>query len=247
MRSILLRANQRLSKKLRAWFPHARMNDEASGCVSAVRQYVNGTRRVVIDTGGGARCLFASVVPRNTWIIAVDVSPAELSLNKDVQETMVADVTNHIPVEDASADLVTSFYLVEHLRGTDRYVSEVARILRPGGALVCVFSNKCALFSLINRALPYKVSRSVLLALKGSDNHFPAFYENCSPRDFKALLRKHGLKIAAETYYHYQSSYFDWFAPLYLLSCTYEAIVSGLRAENLSAFSLIVATKPQSS
>jgi ubiquinone/menaquinone biosynthesis C-methylase UbiE len=212
--------------------------------VTAVQQCVDGGGRVVIDTGGGARCLFARVMPPNTRIIAVDVSGAELSLNKDVQATVVADVTRQIPVEDASADLVTSCFLLEHLHGTENYVSEAARILRPGGAFVCFFPNKYALFSLINRALPYRISRAVLRALKGSNNPFPALYENCSPRDFKALLRKHDLTVTTETYLYYQSGYFDWFAPLFLMSCLYEAIVSRLDAENLSAFSLIVATKP---
>src|SRR6266568_1929681 len=183
LRSVIY-ANRRLSSKLQAWFPHARVGPEVNSYISAIRRYVSGSGQVVIDTGGGARCLFAGVVPHNTRIISVDISRAELSLNK------------------------------------------------------------YALFSLINRFMPYRVSRAVLLTLKGSANHFPAFYESCSPREFKRLLRKHRLAVAAETYHYYQSDYFDWFAPLYLLSCLYEAIASSLGAENLSAFSLIVATKP---
>ncbi len=243
LRSVIY-ANRRLSSKLQAWFPHARVGPEVNSYISAIRRYVSGSGQVVIDTGGGARCLFAGVVPHNTRIISVDISRAELSLNKNVHETVVADVTSHIPVEDASADVVASCYLMEHLRGTDGYVSEAARVLKPGGAFICLFPNKYALFSLINRFMPYRVSRAVLLTLKGSANHFPAFYESCSPREFKRLLRKHRLAVAAETYHYYQSDYFDWFAPLYLLSCLYEAIASSLGAENLSAFSLIVATKP---
>jgi ubiquinone/menaquinone biosynthesis C-methylase UbiE len=243
MKSIL-QFNRRLSNSLKSWFPHARTN-VSNGYATAVQQCLDGKGRTVIDTGGGARCLFANMMPSDTRIIAVDLSREELSRNKDVQGAVVADVTKHIPIEDASADLVASCYLLEHLRGTDTYVSEAARILKPGGAFVIYFPNKYALFALINRALPYHISRFVLRVLKGSHNPFPAFYENCSPRQFKGLLRKHGLTVAAETYVYYQSVYFDWFAPLFLMSCIYEAIASRLGAENLSAFSLIVATKPQ--
>ncbi len=95
----IIRINRRLSNKLQGWSPHARMGGEAGSFISAVRQYVNGRGRVVVDTGGGKRCFFAGVVPPDTRIIAIDFSQAELSLDKDVQGTVVADVTAHIPLE----------------------------------------------------------------------------------------------------------------------------------------------------
>lgn len=41
-----------------------------------------------------------------------------------------------LPLEDAAADVVVSFYSLEHLYPLQPYLSEIARVLRPGGTLI---------------------------------------------------------------------------------------------------------------
>jgi SAM-dependent methyltransferase len=41
-----------------------------------------------------------------------------------------------LPFEDASVDIVLSFYSLEHLDPLDRYVAEMRRVLKPGGQMV---------------------------------------------------------------------------------------------------------------
>jgi protein-L-isoaspartate O-methyltransferase len=48
----------------------------------------------------------------------------------------------HIPVADASIDLVVSFETIEHLEAQERMLAEVKRVLRPNGRLVVSSSNK---------------------------------------------------------------------------------------------------------
>ncbi len=42
---------------------------------------------------------------------------------------------------------------------------------------------------------------------------------------------------------YYQSQYFDFFVPLYLVSALYEALIQALGVKNLCAYLLIVARK----
>ena len=44
---------------------------------------------------------------------------------------------------------------------------------------------------------------------------FPAYYDRCTPRDFRAMAAQAGLEVV-ETRCYYRSGYFDWFFPLLL-------------------------------
>ena len=71
----------------------------------------------MLDLGGGRRCAYAKAVepPGRVRLIAVDISPEELAANTDVTETCVADVAADIPLPDASADVILSCTLLEHV------------------------------------------------------------------------------------------------------------------------------------
>ena len=69
--------------------------------------------------GGGRHCAYAQAVqpPGRVRLIAVDISAEELAANTDVTETCIADVAADIPLPDASADLILSCTLLEHVEG----------------------------------------------------------------------------------------------------------------------------------
>jgi SAM-dependent methyltransferase len=51
-----------------------------------------------------------------------------------------ADVEDGLPFEDATFDVVTANQIIEHLRRTDLFLSEIRRVLKPGG-LACISTN----------------------------------------------------------------------------------------------------------
>lgn len=48
---------------------------------------------------------------------------------------MWADVEAPLPFDDGAFDVVVAAELLEHLRSPDRLVTEIARVLRPGGTI----------------------------------------------------------------------------------------------------------------
>lgn len=243
--------NRRLSARVAARFSHT--VDHVTGryptiVASHARPRAGGAASIV-DVGGGAQCAFAAQC-RDAHIIAVDISAAELERNRDVADRRVADVTAQIPLADNSADVVCSRFVVEHLRGVQRFTEEAYRVLRPGGTFLTLFPNKYAPFSLINRALPVSSARRVAYALKHQARElgiFPAYYEHCSPTAFRRLCQASGFdRVGVEVMYS-QSSYFHFCFPLAVASLCYETVIRGLRLEALSAHVLVTAVKPVSS
>jgi SAM-dependent methyltransferase len=51
-----------------------------------------------------------------------------------------ADIEEGLPFDDESFDLISANQVIEHLRGTDLFLAEIRRVLRPGG-VACVSTN----------------------------------------------------------------------------------------------------------
>jgi ubiquinone/menaquinone biosynthesis C-methylase UbiE len=240
----MINVNRRLYYRLRQHFPHVKCN-VAAAYPSVVGTFARGGG-VIVDVGGGARCAFANEC-LGSDIIAVDISASELEKNLDVSDRKVADVTQEIPVPDNSSDIVSSRYVLEHLRGVDRFVREAYRVLKPGGVFITLFPNKYAPFSLINRLLPVSVAHRVAYALKEQAAEFgifPAYYEHCSPAAFRRVLEAEGFTSVDVKVAYSQSSYFNFFLPLALAILIYEWAISLLGLESLSAHVLVCARKP---
>jgi SAM-dependent methyltransferase len=95
----------------------------------------------IVDVGAGTGKFTASLVERGLNVTAVepdDTMRATLS-TKFPHTKAVRGTAEHIPLPDASADLVT-FAQAWHWVDVDAASVEVARILKPGGALTLVWN-----------------------------------------------------------------------------------------------------------
>ena len=221
--------------------------DEVYGLVAA--RAMNASAGLVVDIGGGRRCLFAKYRRSAAEIVAVDISPEELSHNEDVDRRIVADVTKKLPFASNSVDVICSRSVVEHLPDVDRFLVEAHRVLRPGGLAVSLFPSKNAPYALIKRALPHSVGRRLLHLVKPYSKDFlgfPTYYQQCTLRAMKRALRRQGFETVETRVSYYQADYFKFLFPLYILNVAFELAAKKTRCTPLAASVLIVARKPPS-
>lgn len=103
------------------------------------RTLVEWGPRVVLEVGGGpgelSERLQAELEARVSYL---DISPrmVELARARGV-DARVGDV-QELPFEDGAFDTVVAAWMLYHVPDLDRALAEIARVLRPGGALIAV-------------------------------------------------------------------------------------------------------------
>jgi ubiquinone/menaquinone biosynthesis C-methylase UbiE len=214
-----------------------------------VAQWMNlRANQIVLDVGSGRECAFAR--HRNpamhTTIVALDVSREQLVANRDVDGKIVANVTDGLPVQSDMVDLIASRSVLEHIEDMELFVKESSRVLRSEGYFIHEFTSKFAPFALINQMLPSRLSKKLMKFLmpeKIGICGFPAVYDRCYYSALKKLLRANQLELVNTTFSYYQSRYWNFLFPMFVLSALYETVVRRLDARNLCAYLLIVARK----
>ena len=64
-------------------------------------------------------------------------------------EVRRADLGQRLPFDDASVDVVHSNQVIEHLPGTDHFMREIRRVLRPEGYAILSTNNLASLHNLV--------------------------------------------------------------------------------------------------
>lgn len=99
-----------------------------------------GERALDAATGTGNTAI--AVAEKGAEVIGLDVSPQMLGNARERAEeegiaaTFVEGSAEELPFEDASFDLVTVRHAPHHFRDVEKFLSEVVRILKPGGRFV---------------------------------------------------------------------------------------------------------------
>ena len=95
-----------------------------------------GRGKRVLDLGCRSGALTKHFLEGNS-VVGLDVDPAALQKAAALGvEPVQANVEEPLPLEDGSFDAVVAGELFEHLQFPDALVTEIHRVLRPGGALV---------------------------------------------------------------------------------------------------------------
>jgi len=218
-----------------------------------VAELLNGRPgQIVLDVGGGKECPFLPYIdsPHTHIIIAVDISEEELRRNPRLDHKVVADAAAHgFPFRDGSVDVVVSRSVVEHIHDNAAFFANCARVLRPGRIMLHAFPGRFAPFALMNRVLPNRLSRRLVAHLHPEwveeDNYgFLAFYDRCYFSAIKCLLERNGFTSMSFTLLYYQSVYFNFFYPLFILMLGYDLIASMLGIRNLASGIIVTAQRP---
>jgi SAM-dependent methyltransferase len=203
---------------------------------------------VVLDLGGGRRFIYRREIdpPDRLDVIAVDISPEELALNEHVAKTVVADVAAGLPLPDASADLILSRALLEHVHGVPSAIGHMARVLKPGGIALHLVPCRYSLFGFAARLLPFgPLLRLTHLVMPGTRGNveFPVVYDCCWPQAMEAKFRRAGFADVRCEITWACPGYFEAVFPLFLLHAAWEWTVRKLRIRRLAAYMVIRAVR----
>src|SRR5260370_12107764 len=139
-----------VEEELELWGDYHRHRHELRydlvSAAAAARLPIGGS---LLDVGCGAAMVADRLLDRDANYIGVDfgghhIAFAARKLNGApvrLNRALARSDAEHLPFDDSSFDVVVMSEVIEHLLRPERAVWEVARVLRPGGALVLTTNN----------------------------------------------------------------------------------------------------------
>jgi len=123
-----------------------------------------------------------------------------------------------IPFPAETFDVVASTWVLEHVASPAQFLSEIVRVLRPGGCFVALTINGLHYVTWITRLLhllPHRVTQQVVYRLYGRVPHdtFPTHYRLNTPGQLRRAARAAGLELASLTGIA-NPDYFSFWQPL---------------------------------
>ena len=128
----------------------------------------------ILDNGCGIGLLFNSIPDAN--IVGLDLSIEMLRKATKFGDKFVLGNSEQLPFKDNSFDMIFCRSLIHHLSDPDMAVKEMHRVLKPGGEVVMVETNRSILSS-----LPRKIAN------KGE--HFSEEHKNLSKKVLVELFK----------------------------------------------------------
>lgn len=156
----------------------------------------------MLDFGCGDGLFTEAVFGKQPGIVGVDIATGELPSARDSgvywRGVQFGD-GHHLPYADASFGSVYSNSVVEHIPDPHRVIPELARVLRPGGALVLTVPSD-RFRSLLDgvRTAPTKEAGEAYA--KRVDALF-AHHHYKTPDEWRVLFQSNGLRLALVKYY----------------------------------------------
>lgn len=185
----------------------------------------------VLDLGAGSglgiQAAF-SIKGRCARYVGVDLDPRVLA-NPHLDEAHIADASA-LPFPDASFDLVFHKMVAEHLADPVTAFQEIARVLKPGGVMLCETPNRFY-YPMLLAAVTPTWFHSLLIRKLGSTRAaadvFPTFYRVNDRRAVDRVCRAAGLQANVELRSN-PPGYLRGNAALFRLGVLYERVVERL-------------------
>ena len=148
-----------------------------------------------LDAGCGDGRYLAALAP------ALPARRAGVDLSERILETAALRVDadyrratlEALPFADGEFDLVLCTQVIEHVQDADRGVTELARVLRPGGALVISTDNARNYVSRVLNAP--RTAAVAALRLRGARGRIESPATPNTPASFRALLERGGFRV----------------------------------------------------
>jgi SAM-dependent methyltransferase len=139
---------------------------------------------VVLDAGCGRTSRLRDYRDRIARLVGVDRDEAAGCENPFVDEFLPADLEQPLPFETDTFDLVYANFVVEHLHNPERAFAEWRRVLKPGGTLVLLTSNRANPLMAMAGRVPRRARMWIKRRGAGAAERdvFPTFYRANTPK-----------------------------------------------------------------
>jgi SAM-dependent methyltransferase len=159
----------------------------------------------VLDVGVGDGH-FASIAYDQPLDVGIDVRPDELAEARDRRPAVYATVlqasATSLPFADRTFGTVISNCVIEHIPDVDATLSEIARVLRPGGVFATTLpSEHFGEFLLVSTVLRRVGAHRMAKAYGRFFNRISYHYHVDPPETWKARLDDVGLDVVEQQYY----------------------------------------------
>jgi SAM-dependent methyltransferase len=151
-------------------------------------------------------------------VIGVDVDPAGAE-NPTIDEFHLME-EGRIPLPDESIDICVSDFVLEHVETVDRFFSECARVIKPGGYLFIRTPNALNYAGLASRLVPADLHSRVLSRVqpdRKEEDVFPTVYACNTPGKLRKRLEAHAFDAVVETF-EPEPAYLSFSRVLYALA-----------------------------
>jgi SAM-dependent methyltransferase len=165
----------------------------------ALAQYLATDAHVVVDVGCGRGAMIDPDIGERRLhdlrrpdrrVIGIDVDPVAAE-NPVIDEFRAIGEDGRWPLDDNSVDLALCDWVLEHIQSPADFVSELHRVLRPGGAFVARTISRGSPLSLGARLIPNRHHAKVLAKLqprRSEKDVFPTVYRMNTPHDLGAVF-----------------------------------------------------------
>lgn len=131
-------------------------------------------------------------------VVGLDLEHEALKRHRTISRRTRGDLSR-LPFADASFDLVTANMVLEHLHEPAAQLSEIFRVLKPGGVFVGLTPNRIGYQAAMARLIPEPIKRSLVWMLQARAAHdlFPTYYRVNTAGTIEQLARRAGFSGVA--------------------------------------------------
>lgn len=182
---------------------------------------------VVLDVGAGV-----GILPHTNYrgmaARVCGIDPDErVRENPNLDESKVA-FAEDIPYPDNSFDLAFCSNVLEHLERPDVVLSEVRRVLKPGGIFVAKTPNLWHYMAMTARLAPHWLHELIISRIftRTAKDIFPTLYRANTRRSVTRHARAADLEVVSVEFFEDRPEYLRFSVPTYVAGWAYERIVS---------------------
>jgi SAM-dependent methyltransferase len=132
----------------------------------------------------------SELIASSRAVYAIDLDSLGLKAHPEISKKLFGDLLL-LPFRDASFDVVSANMVAEHLPEPEKVLSEVRRVLRPGGKFIFHTPNFLVWTIQLAARIPDGMKKRLIRLLEGrrEEDVFPTFYRMNTDTEIRRLAR----------------------------------------------------------